>query len=120
MEYEIKPAGKFSLNFSELWEYRELFYFFTWRDIKIKYKQTVFGIAWAVLQPFIMMVVFTFFFGQALGIKNSVNNIPYPVFVFSGLMLWNVFSSGLTSSANSMVTNANIIKKIYFPRLIIP
>ena len=120
MEYEIKPSGKFNLNLSELWEYRELFYFFTWRDIKIKYKQTVFGVAWAVLQPITMMIVFTVFFGQALGIKNSVNNIPYPIFVYSGLMLWNVFSSGLSSAANSMVSNANIIKKIYFPRLIIP
>jgi len=120
MEYEIKPAGKFRMNFSELWEYRELFYFFTWRDIKIKYKQTVLGIAWAVLQPFLMMIVFTIFFGKALGISNSVGEVPYPIFVYSGLMLWNIFSSGLTNAANSMVTNANIIKKIYFPRLIIP
>lgn len=119
-EYEIKPAGKFSLNFSELWEYRELFYFFTWRDIKIKYKQTFLGIVWAVLQPFLMMVVFTVFFGEALGLKNSMSNIPYPIFVYSGLMLWNIFSNGLTGASNSMVSNANIIKKIYFPRLIIP
>jgi lipopolysaccharide transport system permease protein len=119
MEYEIKSTGKFKLNISELWDYYELFYFFTWRDIKIKYKQTVLGILWALLQPFIMMVVFTVFFGQALGIKNSVD-VPYPVFVYSGLMLWNVFASGLTNAANSMVSNSNIIKKIYFPRLIIP
>src|SRR5437879_1409988 len=100
MEYEIKPAGKFSLNLSELWEYRELFYFFTWRDIKIKYKQTFLGVLWAILQPFLMMIVFTLFFGQALGLKNTVSNIPYPIFVYSGLMLWNVFSNGLSNASN--------------------
>ncbi|MBK5286036.1 MAG: ABC transporter permease [Bacteroidia bacterium] len=118
MQYEIKPAGKFSLGLSELWEFRELFYFFSWRDIKIKYKQTFFGIAWAVLQPMLMMMVFTIFFGNTLNIPSD--NIPYPVFVFSGLLLWNVFASGLANASNSMLVNANIIKKIYFPRLIIP
>lgn len=106
------------LNWEELWQYRELFYFFSWRDIKIKYKQTVFGFLWAVLQPLMMMVIFTFFFGKALKIPSQ--DLPYPVFVFSGLLLWNMFSSGLTNAANSMVSNAAIIKKIYFPRLIIP
>ncbi len=105
-------------DWRELWAYKELFYFFTWRDIKIKYKQTVLGFAWAVLQPLLMMVIFTFFFGKALNVPSQ--NLPYPVFVFSGLLLWNTFASGLTSSANSMVNNAHIIKKIYFPRLIIP
>jgi lipopolysaccharide transport system permease protein len=118
MEYEIKPVGKLSLGLSELLEYRELFYFFTWRDIKIKYKQTAFGVLWAILQPFLMMIIFTFFFGRALGVPSD--NIPYPLFVYSGLLLWNVFSSGLANASNSMVSNANIIKKIYFPRLIIP
>lgn len=106
------------VNWRELVEYRELFYFFTWRDIKIKYKQTVFGFLWAVLQPLLMMLVFTFFFGKALNIPSQ--NIPYPVFVFSGLLLWNMFSTGLTNASNSMVNNATIIKKIYFPRLVIP
>lgn len=119
MHYEIKPVGKFTLGLKELWEFRELFYFFTWRDIKVKYKQTVFGVLWAVLQPFMLMIVFTLFFGQALGIPSD-NNIPYPIFVYSGLLLWNIFSSGLSSASNSMVSNAGIIKKIYFPRLIIP
>lgn len=118
MYYEIKPAGKFSLGLKELRAFRELFYFFTWRDIKIRYKQTVLGVLWAVLQPFLLMVVFSLFFGKALGVPSD--NIPYPVFAFSGLMLWNIFSQGLSGAAQSMVTNANIIKKIYFPRLIIP
>ncbi len=118
MQFETKPVGKLSLGLKELWQFRELFYFFTWRDIKVKYKQTVLGIVWALLQPFLLMIVFTVFFGQALNVPSD--NIPYPIFVFSGLLLWNIFSSGLSNAANSMVTNANIIKKIYFPRLIIP
>lgn len=119
MEYEIKPVSKISLGLKELWEFRELFYFFTWRDIKVKYKQTVLGVLWAILQPFVMMVVFTLFFGHALGVPTD-NNTPYPVFVYSGLLIWNIFSSGLSNASNSMVSNAGIIKKIYFPRLIIP
>ena len=116
--YIIKPPSKFSLNFNELWLYRELFYFFTWRDVKVKYKQTVLGFLWAVLQPLLMMMVFVVFFSKAL--KIPTDNIPPPVFYFSGLLLWNLFSTGLTSSAQSMVANSNMIKKIYFPRLIIP
>jgi lipopolysaccharide transport system permease protein len=118
LEYEIKPQEKLSLGIKELWSYKELFYFFTWRDIKVKYKQTILGFVWAILQPLIMMLIFTFFFGKTLNIDTG--NIPYPVFVYSGLLLWNIFSNGLSSAGNSMVNNANIIKKIYFPRLIIP
>jgi lipopolysaccharide transport system permease protein len=114
----IDADNRSLFNWQELWQYRELFYFFTWRDIKIKYKQTVLGFLWAVLQPLVMMVIFTFFFGRALKIPSQ--DLPYPIFVFSGLLVWNTFSSGLTSAANSMVNNAQIIKKIYFPRLIIP
>ena len=117
-EYVITAENRQLMDMSELWRYRELFYFFTWRDIKIKYKQTVLGFLWAIIQPVLMMVIFTFFFGQALNIPSQ--NIPYPVFVFSGLLLWNLYATGLSSSANSMVANAHIIKKIYFPRLIIP
>ena len=106
------------MGLKELWIYRELFYFFTWRDIKVKYKQTILGFTWAVLQPFFMMIIFTLFFGGTLNIPSD--NIPYPIFVYSGLLLWNIFSSGISSAGNSMVNNANIIKKIYFPRLIIP
>lgn len=118
IEYEIKSQGKFSLGLKELWKYRELFYFFTWRDVKVKYKQAALGILWAILQPLIMMIMFTLIFSKAL--KVSSDGIPYPVFALSGLLIWNIFSNGLINSANSMVTNANIIKKIYFPRLIIP
>lgn len=118
MQFETKSESKLSLGLKELWQFRELFYFFTWRDIKVKYKQTVLGVLWAILQPFLLMIVFTVFFGQALNVPSD--NIPYPIFVFSGLLLWNIFSTGLSGAANSMVTNANIIKKIYFPRLIIP
>ncbi len=117
MEYEIKPHEKLSLGIKELWQYRELFFFFTWRDIKVKYKQTVLGFAWAVLQPIIMMLIFSAV-GQAFNIPNE--GLPRPLFSYSGLLLWNIFSSGLANAGNSMVTNANIIKKIYFPRLIIP
>ncbi len=119
MEFEIKPARRLSLGLGELWQYRELFYFFTWRDIKVKYKQTVIGFAWAILQPLLMMLVFTVSIGRIVN-KDLPGDMPYPVFAFSGLMLWNIFGTGLTTAGNSMVTNANIIKKIYFPRLIIP
>lgn len=115
----IVDAEKRNLfDFQELWSYKELFYFFTWRDIKIKYKQTALGFLWAIIQPLLMMIIFTVFFGRALNVPSQ--NLPYPIFVFSGLLLWNTFSSGLTNSANSMVNNAQIIKKIYFPRLVIP
>ena len=117
-EQIIDSAHHSFFNWKELWRYRELFYFFAWRDIKIKYKQTMLGFLWAILQPLMMMVIFTLFFGRVLNVPSQ--NLPYPVFVFSGLLLWNMFSTGLTNSANSMVNNATIIKKVYFPRLIIP
>lgn len=117
-EFVVDADRRKLFDVKELWSYRELFYFFTWRDIKIKYKQTVLGFAWAVLQPLLMMVIFTVFFGSALNVPSQ--NLPYPIFVLSGLLLWNTFSSGLTNASASMVNNAQIIKKIYFPRLIIP
>src|SRR5262245_43758261 len=118
MEYEIKPEGKLSLGLSELWRFRELFYYFSWRDIKVKYKQTVLGIAWAVFQPLIMTLVFTIFFAGRLHDPDEA--VPDPLFVLSAMLIWNVFSTGLSGASQSMVTNAGIIKKIYFPRLIIP
>jgi lipopolysaccharide transport system permease protein len=116
--FEIKPKSNFSFNLKELIENKELFYFFTWRDIKVKYKQTTLGFLWAILQPLIMMVIFTFFIGKSMHVPSE--GMGYPVFSFSGLILWTVFSSGITNAGNSMVVNGQIIKKIYFPRLIIP
>ncbi len=119
MEFEIKSQSKLSVGLKELWEYRELFYFFTWRDIKVKYKQTVLGFLWAILQPLFMTLVFTVFVGDSIVSKTNLV-IPYPVFALSGMLLWGIFSGGMSNAANSMVSNSNIIKKIYFPRLIIP
>ncbi len=118
IEYSIDSSHRNRFDLKELWRYRELFYFFTWRDIKIKYKQTVLGFLWAILQPLLMMVIFTLFFGRALNLPSQ--SLPYPVFVFSGLLIWNIFSSGLTNASNSMINNSSIIQKIYFPRLIVP
>ncbi|MBP6335640.1 MAG: ABC transporter permease [Bacteroidia bacterium] len=118
MEYEIKPKSRIKIDLSELWAFRELLYFFTWRDVKIKYKQTVLGALWAILQPFLLMLVFTIFFSKALNIQSDT--LPYPLFVYTGLILWNIFSVGISNAGNSMVNNANMIKKIYFPRLILP
>ena len=117
-EYVVDASSRKLFNWKELFFYKELFYFFTWRDIKIKYKQTALGFLWAILQPLLMMIIFTLFLGKAL--KIDTKGLEYPVFVFSGLLTWTMFSSGLSNAANSMVTNASIIKKIYFPRLIIP
>jgi lipopolysaccharide transport system permease protein len=118
-EFEIKPQKKLSLGLKELWSYRELFYFFAWRDIKVKYKQTFLGFLWAIFQPVLMTALFTLGFGNMISSQTNLE-IPYPIFALSGFILWNIFSSGLSNSGNSMVSNANIIKKVYFPRLIIP
>ncbi|MBL7850020.1 MAG: ABC transporter permease [Cyclobacteriaceae bacterium] len=115
---EIKPKNSFGLNLDELIEHRELFYFFTWRDIKVKYKQTMLGFLWAVLQPLLLTALFTLLLGRNLNIPSE--GIDYPVFAFSGLMLWLIFSSGITNAGQSMITQAAVIRKIYFPRLIIP
>jgi lipopolysaccharide transport system permease protein len=117
-EFVIQPNRKFSLNIPELWHYRELFYFFTWRDVKVKYKQTVLGILWVVLQPLLMTLVFTFTIGRIIHVQ--ITEMDYQVFAFSGLLLWSLFSSSVSNAGSAMVTNAPIIKKIYFPRLIIP
>jgi lipopolysaccharide transport system permease protein len=115
----IEPSkGWVSLRLGELWEYRELLYFLTWRDVKIRYKQTVLGAAWAILQPLLTMLVFTVVFGR-LG-KIPSDNIPYPIFSFAGLVPWTLFVYGLAQSSNSLVGSQNLIKKVYFPRLTIP
>jgi len=115
----IEPSlGWVSLRLHELWEYRELLYFLTWRDIKVRYKQTVLGAAWAIIQPFFTMVIFSIFFGRLAQIPSD--GIPYPIFAFAALVPWTFFSNGLTQSSNSLVNSANLLKKVYFPRLVIP
>lgn len=115
----IEPSrGWVSLKLAELWEYRELLYFLTWRDIKVRYKQTALGAAWAIIQPFLTMVVFSLFFGKLARMPSD--NIPYPIFCYTALVPWTFFSSGLSQSSNSLVGSSNLIKKVYFPRLMIP
>lgn len=106
------------LNLRELWEYRELTYFLAWREIKVRYKQTVIGIAWTLLQPLLTMVVFTIFFGRLGRIPSD--GVAYPIFSLAALVPWTFFANGVTQSANSLVANANLLKKVYFPRLAIP
>ena len=118
-EVIIEPSrGWVSLQLRELWEYRELLYFLAWRDIKIRYKQTALGAAWAILQPLFTMVIFTIFFGGLAGVPSD--GIPYPIFSFAALVPWTFFANGLTQSSNSLVGSANLIKKVYFPRLVVP
>ena len=115
----IEPSrGWVSLKLRELWEYRELLYFLTWRDIKVRYKQTVLGAAWAIIQPFFTMVVFSLFFGGLAKVPSD--DVPYPIFSYAALVPWTFFAYGLQQSSNSLVASANLIKKIYFPRLVIP
>ena len=119
ISYEIRPPrGLVQINLQEIWRFRDLLYIFIWRDIKVRYKQTVLGITWAVLQPLLTMIIFSLFFGRLMKIPS--NGIPYPIFVYAGLLLWNYFYSALTNTSNSLIDNENIIKKIYFPRLILP
>lgn len=115
----LQPSkGWMSVNFKELWRYRELIFFLTWRDIKVRYKQAVLGIAWAILQPFLTMVIFTVIFGTLLNTPSQ--DLPYPLFSLSALLPWQLFASALQRSSVSLVGNANLITKIYFPRLAIP
>jgi lipopolysaccharide transport system permease protein len=115
----LKPSkGWTKLNLRDLWIYRELVYFLTWRDLKVRYKQTALGAAWAILQPLITMVVFSIFFGGLL--KVSSEGIPYPVFSYTALLPWGIFSKSLTDAGRSLVMNRSMITKIYFPRLVIP
>lgn len=115
----VQPSrGWAALNLRDLWEYRELVYFLTWRDVKVRYKQTVLGAAWAILQPVLTMVIFSLFFGRLAHIPSD--GIPYPLFSLAGLVPWTFFSNGLTQSSNSLVGNANLITKVYFPRLAAP
>lgn len=112
------PAGWLEINFRELWHARELLYFFIWRDIKVRYKQTAIGAAWAVLQPLLTMLVFTLFFGRLA--KIGSNGLPYPVFSFAGLLAWTYFASALANATSIVVEQQRVITKVYFPRLILP
>jgi lipopolysaccharide transport system permease protein len=115
----IQPSrGWVSLRLHELWEYRELLYFLTWREVKVRYKQTALGAAWAIIQPLFTMLVFSLFFGR-LG-KIPSDGIPYPLFSFTALVPWTFFSNALTQSSNSLVSSSNLISKVYFPRLTVP
>jgi lipopolysaccharide transport system permease protein len=118
-EIVIEPSrGWLGLRLSEFWGYRELLFFLVWRDIKVRYKQTLLGASWAILQPFLTMVVFTIFFGTLAGIGSD--GLPYPIFSYTALLPWIFFAQGLTQSSQSLVGSANLIRKVYFPRLIIP
>lgn len=115
----IRPKKIFSFSdLKEVWRYRELLYFFSWRDLKVRYKQTFIGILWAVFQPFVTMVVFSVFFGRLLGVPSD--GIPYPIFVYTGLLFWQFFSESLSETSNVLIINQAIITKVYFPRLILP
>lgn len=115
----IKPSsGWVPLNLKDLWEYRELLYFLVWRDIKVRYKQTLLGVAWAVIQPVFTMIVFSIFFGWLAKIPSD--GVPYPIFAYCALLPWQLFAHSLAESSNSLVANQNLITKVYFPRLVIP
>src|SRR5689334_486319 len=115
----IQPSrGWVSINLRELWNYRELIYFFAWRDIKVRYKQTLLGAAWALIQPFFTMVVFTVIFGRLAKVPSD--GLPYPIFSFCALIPWQLFSFALTEASNSVVANQRLITKVYFPRLLMP
>jgi lipopolysaccharide transport system permease protein len=116
--YIDPPSSWTSLGIRELWNYRELLYFLVWRDVKVRYKQTVLGAAWAVIQPFFMMVVFSLFFGRLAHMPSD--GFPYPVFTFCALLPWQLFAHALTESSNSIVANERLITKVYFPRLVVP
>lgn len=115
----IRPKKTLSLaDVKEIWRYRELLYFFVWRDLKVRYKQTVIGIGWAIFQPFVAMVVFSVFFGALAHMPSD--GVPYPIFVYTGLLFWQFFSSSLGDVSGSLLSNQSIVTKVYFPRLILP
>jgi len=115
----IRPSrGWVALDLKDLWVYRELLYFLTWRDIKVRYKQTVLGASWAIIQPLFTMLLFTLFFGKLAHIPSD--GVPYPIFAYAGLLPWTFFSNAVTNSGNSLVGSSNLITKVYFPRMIIP
>lgn len=115
----IEPSKSWvALNWRELWNYRELLYFLTWRDVKVRYKQTLLGAAWAILQPLFMMIIFSLFFGRLAGVDSK--GVPYALFALAGLVPWTFFANSVTTSGNSLVGSTNLITKVYFPRLLVP
>lgn len=115
----IEPNKRWALSeLSDLWAFRELLYFLTMRDIKVRYKQTELGVAWAIIQPLLTMLIFSLFFGRLAGVPSD--NIPYPIFAYAGLLPWTFFSNAISNSGNSLVGSTNLITKVYFPRMIIP
>lgn len=115
----VIEAGKPERHYwQDTWRFKELFYFLAWRDVLVRYKQTVFGLAWALIRPFITMVVFTIVFGKLA--KLPSDNVPYPIMVFAGLLPWQFFSTAFSEAGNSLISNANMISKVYFPRIIVP
>lgn len=115
----IRPKKTISLaDLQEIWRYRELLYFFVWRDLKVRYKQTAVGVAWAIFQPFMAMVVFSVFFGRLAHMPSD--GVPYPIFVYTGLLFWQFFSASLSGVSSSLISNQAIVTKVYFPRLILP
>ncbi|PYS43839.1 MAG: phosphate ABC transporter permease [Acidobacteria bacterium] len=114
---EAEDSGV-KLGLADLWRYRELLYFLTWRDVKLRYKQTLLGAAWAIIQPLFAMLLFTMFFGRLARMPSD--NIPYPLFAYAGLLPWTFFANAVTSSANSLIGSTNLVTKVYFPRMIIP
>ena len=119
MDSLIIEAGRTERHYwRDLWRYRELFYFLAWRDILVRYKQTVVGVAWSLIRPFLTMIVFTVIFGKLAGMPSE--GVPYPILVFTAMLPWQLFSNSFSESGNSLVANSNLISKIYFPRLIVP
>lgn len=120
VEFVIAPPRRFAgVSWKELWRYRDLFLVLAWRDVSVRYKQTALGALWAIFQPFIMMVIFTFIFNRVAKVESG-DSTPYPIFLYVGLLLWQYYSGTLTKASESMVMNANMVQKIYFPRLILP
>jgi len=112
------PSGWSALNLRDLWNYRELIYFMTWRDLKVRYKQTLLGASWAIIKPVLTMIVFTIFFGNLAGVPSD--GVPYPIFSYTGLLPWELFATALAVASRSLVQNRHMITKIYFPRMILP
>src|SRR5947207_13012674 len=116
----VVDADKTSIRLSpiDLWAHRELLYFLTWRDVKVRYKQTLLGATWALLQPLLLMLIFSFVFGRLVGVKSE--GVPYPLFAYVGLLPWTFFSNAVSNSSNSLITNPDLVNKVYVPRLLVP